>query len=677
MATGIATRLQLIDQMTAPIMAIQNAVSGLQSRFTTLDNAADIDASTLTQMQNQIALSNSAAQMLADTMQVVADNADEATAGQNGFNNSLRQGQSAADGVVKKVLAAVAAYASIQTIQKVIDLSDTLTQTTARLDLMNDGLQTTEELQNKIYQSTQRSRGAYTATAHTVAKLGVLAKNAFSSNDEMIAFAEQMNKQFVIGGSGIQEQTAAMYQLTQAMAAGKLQGDEFRSIMENAPMLAQAIADNMGKTTGELREMSSQGLITAEVIKSALFAAADETNARFENMPYTWAQVWQGASNALLMAFQPVLQWIGEAAGWIKDNWAQLEPVVVGLAAGVLGLVVALNSATIAESAHMAIMGAKTLATVAYNVVLGVSALMTGNAAMAQTALNTALMACPAIFIIAAIVAIIMAIYKWVQSVGGLKIAWLIAVNALMTAWDWVKIGFFTGVYWVIGLWDKMKLSMMEAVTAITNFMGDMKANVLMILQNMVNGAINIINGFIGILNKIPGVNIGLIEQVTFGTTAQLENEAAKQARLDDLAAYENEINAGIAGRNAALDAMKSDARAATEERLAGIEAAKAENAAKEETEAGFDYNAAIADNTAETAANTSRQADYSEEELKLWRDIAERDTINRFTTAEVTVDFGGVTNNVASEMDLDGIITYISEGVEETLLTVAEGVHE
>jgi tape measure domain-containing protein len=624
----------------------------LNERFANLERNADIDDSSLIQMRGQIDLANNATKSLNTSMQLIADSIEDLDEKQDKFNKTVRNGKGHMSGIVGEVRKLVAAYASIQTVKKVIDLSDEMTATTARLNLMNDGLQTTEQLQNMIYESAQRSRGSYQATAATVAKLGITAKDAFANNEEMIAFAEQMNKQFIIGGASIQEQSNAMYQLTQAMAAGKLQGDEFRSIMENAPMLAQAIADRMGKTTGELKEMSSQGLITANIIKDALFAAADETNARFESMPYTWAQVWQGASNALLMAFQPVLQWIGAAAGWIKENWETVAPIFYGVAAGAIALAIG----------------------------LGIQAAATWIATGAAQVFFATLLANPLTYIAITIGLVIMAISKWVQSVGGLRIAWLIVVNALLTAWDWVKIGFFTGVYFVLDLWDKMALGMEKAGTAIANFMGDMKANVLMILQSMVNSSINIINAFISTLNKIPGVNIGLIGQVTFGATAWLENEAAKQARNAALADYEAEINAGIANREASLNVMKSDAEAATAERLAGISAAQAANAAQESANSGFDYEAMLTDtamNTGDTAANTSEANDFAEESVKLWRDIAERDTINRFTTAEVSVEVGGVTNNVNSDVDLDGIIDYLATGLEEALIVTAEGVHE
>lgn len=191
---------------------------------------------------------------------------------------------------------------------KVSDTADQMAQLKSRINLINDGTQTTTEIMDKVYAAAQRSRGGYVEMADSVAKLNMLAKDAFSSNDEAIAFVEQLNKQFKISGASVQESTAAMYQLTQAMAAGKLQGDEFHSIMENAPMLAQAIAQQMGMTVGQLKEMSSQGLITADVIKEALFNSAEETNAKFAEIPMTFAEIGQQLSNQALQAFQPVLE---------------------------------------------------------------------------------------------------------------------------------------------------------------------------------------------------------------------------------------------------------------------------------------------------------------------------------------------------------------------------------
>lgn len=224
--------------------------------------------------------------------------------------------------------------------------ADQLTSVRSRINLINDGTQTTAEIMDKVFDAAQRSRGSYVDMADSVAKLNMLAKDAFSSNDEAIMFVEQLNKQFKISGASIEESSAAMYQLTQAMAAGKLQGDEFHSIMENAPMLAQSIAQEMGLTVGQLKDMSSQGLITADIIKEALFNSAEETNAKFAEIPMTFAEVGQSIQNEMLLAFQPVLEQLSA----IPQNG--------DFQAFVQGVGVAIRSMAVTASASISIIGA-------------------------------------------------------------------------------------------------------------------------------------------------------------------------------------------------------------------------------------------------------------------------------------------------------------------------------
>ena len=234
----------------------------------------------------------------------------------------------AVDGLTRRLLGLASAYVGIQTVSGLVNLSDTFTQTTARLDLMNDGLQTTQELTQMIYQSAQASRGSFTETANMVAKLGTLAGNAFKNTQEIVAFAEQLNKQMAISGTSAQEGSAAMLQLTQAMSSGVLRGEELNSVMEQTPMIANTIAEYLGVSTGKMREMAAEGQITAEVVKNAMFWAAEETNAKFEEMPMTWAQVWQSFQNTATMALQPVLN----AINWLANNIQIIAPIVLGLA---------------------------------------------------------------------------------------------------------------------------------------------------------------------------------------------------------------------------------------------------------------------------------------------------------------------------------------------------------
>ena len=644
---SVKTAIQLYDGMSPGLKAITNALNITISSFEAMQRASSnaIDTSSIQAAREQL----NKAEIAFDEIEQEIRQANQA---QQQFNNDIRNGQGAADGLLRKIKSMAATVGLAFSAKKIIDLADSMTATTARLDLMNDGLQTTEQLQRMILQSANASRGAYQTTADAVAKMGILAKDAFSSNAEVIAFVEQLNKQFAISGTSAQGIDAAMLQLTQAMGQGVLRGEELNSVFEQAPTIIQSIADYLDVPIGQIRNLAQEGLITSDVVKNAMFAAADETNVRFEQMPMTFGQVTTVIGNTLLQTFEPVIQTIGKGAQWIYDNWSTLEPIFWGLTAAV--------------GAYAAMTAIKTAVTW-----LSVAA----NRALIATMLSN-----PIMWIALAIGVLIGMIYKWVQSVGGLEIAWKIAMNGILTAWDWVKIGFFTGVYWILDLWDKLKLGIMTAVVGIQNFMGDMKAGVLGILQSMVNGAIGIINNFINLLNKIPGVSIDAIQEVTFGTTAQIENEAAKRAREADLKAYRDEIESAIAARDASLAQMKLDARTATVQRQAEINAMRAEAAAKEAEGAfSFDYDNML-NNIADIEANTAAMRDsmeINEEELKYWRDLAERESINRFTTAEINIDLGGVTNHVSQNTDLDGIVDYLEEKLYETMQVAAEGVHE
>jgi len=249
-------------------------------------------------------------QTIGNTESYIRDNVDE----QGRFNQEINEGAANADNLMNAIKGAVAAYATVQTVGKVLDLSDTLTSTTARLNLMNDGLQTTQDLQNMIYLSAERARGSYQATADAVSKLGLMAGDAFGSSEEIVAFMEQVNKQFTIAGTEAAGIDAAMLQLTQAMGSGVLRGEEYNSILEQAPNIIQAIADYMEVPKGQLKDMAADGAITADIVKAAMFAAADETNEKFASMPKTFSQIWTSFQNTALMAFQPVLNRLNEIA---------------------------------------------------------------------------------------------------------------------------------------------------------------------------------------------------------------------------------------------------------------------------------------------------------------------------------------------------------------------------
>lgn len=426
----------------------------------------------------------------------------------------------ATSGFLGKLQGLVGAYMGLQGLRAVVDLSDAVSGTTARLNMMNDGLQTTKELQDMIFQSAQRSRGDYLSTAGFVSQLGTLAGDVFSSNAEIIAFAEQINKQIALSGASSQAAAAAIYQLTQGLSSGALRGEELNSVLEQTPMIAQTIADYMGVTTGEMRELASEGKLTANVVKNALLASAEETNAAFENMPRTWGQVWTSFKNTAIQAFNPILSGINLLA----NNIDTLAPILAGLGA-----------AAIAAAAGLKIQAAATW-------------IANGSA----KAFFATLLTNPLTYIVLVIGLIVKAIYEWIQSVGGLKVAWLIFTSSLSYAFNTIKIQFFTVFYAVQDKLEEWALKFQSVSNAIQDFVGDMKVGVLNIIQDMINGSIDLINKFINTVNGFVDIGIEPIKHVTFATTAEIENEAAKAARAQQL-----EANRQVYAENALIRANK------------------------------------------------------------------------------------------------------------------------
>lgn len=637
---GVSTQFSIQDRMTARLNTMTNAAERLNRSLDTTDRISDsVGTTDFSGMENAI--------------NRVANQLDRMNQRQEEAANKAKKTKGEFQKLVDTVRNLAVVNFAQTTGKQILQLADSMTTTRARLDLMNDGLQTTAELQDMIVKSANRSRAAYSTTADAVAKMGIMAGDAFSSNEELIAFSELINKQFTIAGTSAAGIDAAMLQLTQAMSSGVLRGEELNSVFEQAPTIIQTIADYLGVPIGKIREMAAEGQITSTIVKNAMLASADEINAKFASMPMTFSQVWTIAKNIALEAFTPVLTLIGQGAQWIYNNWSTIAPIFWGLAAAALG----------------------------YAVALGIQTAATWIANGAAQAFFTTLLTNPLFWIALAIGVVVAAIYKWIQSVGGLKVAWLICVNAVLTAWDWVKIGFMTGVYFVMNLWNRLQLAFYTAGVNIQNFMGDMKAGVLTILQNMVNGAIDIINGFINVLNKIPGVSIDAIEKVTFGTTAQLENDAAKQARAADLAAYQDQINSQIAERDAALSAMKSEARAATAQREAEIAAAKAESAAAGNGSTEPDWSAYANTDPGDignvdhvgSVGSIDEDVNIAEEDLKFLRDVAEMRYVQNFVTLTPTV---AVDAKISEKVDVDEVVDRIESRLETEFEAAAEGVY-
>lgn len=416
------------------------------------------------------------------------------------MNTTSRQATAGADALLGKLKSLVATYAGMQGIKSLVGLSDTMTQTTARLDMMNAKFKDTENLNQRIYESAQRSRGSYQATADMVAKLGNLAGDAFNSAQELVDFAEQLNKQITLSGASTQAADAAMLQLTQAMSSGTLRGEELNSILEQTPTIAQSIAEYMGVSVGTMREMASEGAITAEVVKNAMFDVAEETNAKFEEMPMTWGQVWASFQNTAIMAMQPILKAINVGA----NNMETVAPIVAGAAAA-LGI---------------------------YAAATAVSTAVTWLQVAANRALVASMLTNPIMWVAVAIGFVVSLIYQWVQATGGLQIAWLTAKDNILTAVEELQYGFTSFVY------------------GVEDGFATMATNVVGFIQNMVNGAINAINFLIAQVNKIPGVSISAISSANFAADFALQRQAEAAERATKLNNLRFELNQNQALRD-------------------------------------------------------------------------------------------------------------------------------
>ena len=510
-----------------------------------------------------------------------------------------------------KVKGAVGAAAIAAGAKQLAALADKTTTTNARLSLMVDG-GNVDELNNKIFASASRSRAAYQTTADAVSKMGIMAKDAFSTNgklntDELIAFTELINKQFTIAGTEASGIDAAMLQLTQAMSSGVLRGEELNSIFEQAPTIIQTIADYMGVPIGQIRAMAAEGQITSTIVKNAMLSSADTINERFNAMPMTFAQVSESIKNKLLQTFMPVIQTIGKGAQFINDNWATIAPILVGIAGGA------------------------TVAAVAYGIWTAATWLMVA----ANRALVVSLLSNPFTIIAVAIGLIVGLIYNWIQSVGGLKIAWLIVCDKVLGAWDAVRIGLTKGMNAVVGGLDAFGYGFAVTGTVIQNFLGDTKVKALMILQDMVNGAIDIINDLISKVNKIPGISIEAIGSVSFGSQAAIENEAKKAARAQQLAAHKQQNVDRAAARSAEVDLMERVAKANSAVRKHEINAKQTEAAASKGADAEFKISSI--DNVGEVGKINS-EIDISDESLQLMKDVANMRYVQNFVTLTPTV---------------------------------------
>lgn len=676
MAT-IRSQMVLNDQVTGVLKNITRALDITLHSFEQMQDASAnaVDVRLLNQARAGLGEVNLAVREMeenyrraAQQEQQVTRNIRQSTQAEQQLNASIRGGNDALDDMVGKAKNLAATIGASVGLKKLIELSDQMTSTTARLNFIVDDGGSVEALEAKIMASAQRSRAAYLDTASAIASMGANAGAAFTSNDELIAFMEQVNKQFVIGGASAQGQAAAMLQLTQAMAAGALRGEELNSILENAPGIARAIEQYMGIAEGSIKSYAEKGAVSATVVKNALLSIADETNAKFNGMAMTWGQVWTQMGNIALKVTQPLLT----AINWLANNLSVIGPILLGLGTAFLVFQVAAHWTQIAAVATAAYHAVVNLLSIGFGV-------LTGNTAAASAAVftfNSALLASPITWIIMLIAVVIGLLYGVVAIINKVTGSSISATGLICGAI--AVAGAFIGNT-VIGLLN----ALIQYIWAI--FVAPFLGIVEWIL-NVCNGGFNSFGDAVAnLIGQIIGwfLNLGKVVTTIIDAIFGTNWTAGLESLQSSVTAWGKNENAITLDKNAPTIDYRfeyGDAWAAGNDFGKGIDAKIGGmfNTGGLGDSSGFDLGD-IATYTGETADNTGKTADalaVTEEQLEYLRDIAERDAINRFTTAEVKIDMTGMTNRIDGSADLDGVISQLTEGFTEALVTAAEGVH-
>ena len=708
---NIRAAIALYDGVTSPLQSMHKAMGVVLNTFEAMQQASGraVDTVAIREAREEWAKAGTA-------FDTIEENIRNANNEQQNFNNSIREGSNSANGLLSIIKKVAIAAGGIAGINKVLNISDELASTKARLNLLVDDGGSVEALEQKIMASAQRSRSVYFDTASAVAKLGLNAGNAFGGNmDQVIAFMEQVNKQFVIGGATAQEQSNAMIQLTQAMAAGALRGEELNSILDGAPGIARAIEKYMGIAEGSIKSVAQEGKVTAEVVKNAMFAMADETNAKFDSMPKTWAQIWAGMKNQALSMFAPILTKINQIANSSKfqqvttalinglagvaniassvldilisiasvvvDNWSWIQPIIMGIVAAMLiynGVALATNI----------IMGIQATAKAVHAAATAMEAGATFTATVAQQGLNAALLACPLTWIILLIIAVIAAIYAACAAVakftGIANSGFGVICGGIMVVISFFKNLGLSVANIALGIWNALGACASNIGTAFHNVI----SNVQGWFYNLLSTALTVVAGICEALNKLP-----FVEFDYSGITSKASEYAAKSAEaygnVEEYKSVADAFNEGMSTFDTFQDGWAADAFASgaawgdgVADKVSGMFDFSALDSMGADSLDAFNLGNdldSIYGNTGDIANNTAATADaldIAEEDLAYLRDIAEREAINRFTTAEIKVEQHNE-NHISSEMDIDGIMDAWTENFAERLAVSAEGVHK
>ncbi len=732
MAVRIDSIREQIQQIESnPVnMGTDTANSQLEQLRSQLDRAIQEQNNLNTAMQNMDASGANAAylqlsQTVGNTERYIRDNTDE----QGRFNQEIQEGVSGSNELVNTIKRAVGAYISIQGVGKVLSISDELTQATSRLDLMNNSFNEingtaneTSELVNMVYAAAQDARGSLDSMASVVARFGNNARDAFGNSEEVVAFADLVQKQMAIAGASTQEAANAELQLSQALGSGVLRGDELNSIFEQAPNLIQNIADYMDVPIGQIRDMAADGEITADIVKAAIFSAADDINAKFDEMPMTWGQIWQSMQNTAVMAFQPVLQrlngmansnafqgfvdeaieamattanivlnifdLVGSVAGFVADNWSMISPIIYGIAAA---LAVYGTYLAIVKGMEIASAAASAIHAVAMSAKIGITAALTGStmaATAAQMGYNGALYACPIVWIIVLVVALIAIFYAAVAAVnhfaGTTTSATGLICGAFAIALAFIGNLFIGTVNTIIGIGVTLWNLIANFVNAFALIFNNPIAGIEALFLSLFNFIVEVIESAARMLDAVFGSSLadavaGFQNKVQAKVDAVItENGGSEILKTVEMSDYQfNRFDYGDAWNSGYNFGEKID------DKISNF--SLADIFGKVDIPNPDDYTSSFSDAIANSGAGGNLDSiaddtsaikdsvDITDEDLKYLRDIAEQEAINRFTTAEIKLDMTN-NNNVSSDADLDGIVDGMTTKVLEALEIVREG---
>lgn len=703
----INASINLMNGMTQPLMNIVNSVNNVISTLRAVNNAnINIDTSSLQASQNL--LNQTSADLLRWQQELenqIRENGDEA----GKLNNRFREGGGPLEGLIAKAKRLALTLGGITFGKKLLGLSDEITTMNARVNIMAKANEDPEDIKRALFESAQRSRADYFATANAAATMGITAKDTFGSSKEVISFMELANKQFTIAGTEGAAKEGAMLQLQQAMSMGVLRGQEFRSVQQGMPTMIDYLAKHLGKTKAQIKEMADQGKLTASVVKAAMFGAADDINKKFESMPKTLGQIGTSIKNTFIKNFEPVSEklskmfnsesfknfvdtismginisilaiggLISAVAGvvnWIRKYSSYIIPVLAIVTAGFVQLkwaVIASTAATIKDTIAKGVNAAATLGLTAvyalYNGAVALATLATGIMTGSTAALtvgikglSAAFLACPVVWIALAIMGVVYAIYKlveWLNKTKGMSLSTFGVITGAIayfvtSTFNLLKV-FANNIMFTISIIYNNFATFAEffanflddPVTAIKNLFLDLGENILKILTTVS-----------GVIDKVLGTNLssGLNDFQDKLNTWRNENVKENKIKIP-------RMNPEYFQLSDPKEAFKN----------AHDKTVEIANNIKGSLNLGVtnDYLKTIAGNT----GKTNSTLDLTKEELKYLRDVAEQEVINRYTTASINNN-NTFNNNISSETDVDGVVSKFYNGLAEAASMVAEGV--